>query len=117
MTITIKLPWPDRALQSNSRAHYMVKYRANSKARYDAFWAGKQADLPCWPNAQIFIEYYPPSYRGDIHNVASALKGQIDGIADAMGCDDKGFVVDYPTVWAGKVPGGEVVYRISEGRA
>lgn len=116
MTITVTLPWPDKALQSNSKAHHMVKYRANTKARYAAFYAGKEAKLPCWPDATILIEYYPPSFRGDIHNVPSSLKAQIDGIADAMGCDDKGFVVDYPTVWAGKVKGGKVVYRISEAR-
>jgi hypothetical protein len=92
----------------------MVKYRANKSAKHDGWAAGKAAQLPCWPKAVIFIEYYPHSFRGDVHNVPSSLKGQIDGIAQAMGCDDKGFVVDYPTEWAGKKQGGEIVYRIRE---
>ena len=115
MTITVTLSWPVAALRSNSRTHWGLKARAVATARYEAKVIAEQAKLPCWPNAKIFIEYYPPSYRGDIHNVPSSLKAHIDGIADAMGCDDKGFVVDYPTVWAGKKKGGEVVYRISEG--
>ena len=42
------------------------------------------------------------------------MKAYIDGIADAMGCDDKGFKVDFPSVFAGTKKIGEVVFRISE---
>lgn len=71
-----------------------------------------QAKLPCWPEASILIEYYPPTRRGDPQNVPASLKAYIDGIADAMGCDDRCFKVDYPTVFAGTKKGGEVVFRI-----
>ena len=109
---TVKMPWPARELHSNSRAHYMVRHRAFQSAKFAAKMLCREAKVPCWPNAEILIEYYPPSYRGDIHNVPSALKAYIDGIADALGCDDKSFIVDYPTQWAGKVKGGEVVFHI-----
>lgn len=115
--ITIRLPWPDRALHSNSRAHWAVKHRATAKARYDAAMVARAEKLPCWPNATILIEYYPPSFRGDAQNTPTSLKAYIDGIADAMGCDDRGFAVDYPRVWAGKKKGGEVVFRVFEGTA
>tara|TARA_R110002110_G_scaffold37601_6_gene124054 strand:- start:432 stop:551 length:120 start_codon:yes stop_codon:yes gene_type:complete len=38
----------------------------------------------------------------------------LDGIADAMGCDDRGFKVDYPREFAGTKKGGEVVFRAFE---
>jgi hypothetical protein len=40
------------------------------------------------------------------------MKAYIDGIADAMGCDDRRFRVDFPSVWAGKTERGEVVFRV-----
>lgn len=112
--IEVTLSWPHKNLRSNARVHWGARSRSVADARMEAFYAAKKAGVSCWPNATIFIEYYPPSFRGDIHNVPSSLKAHIDGIADAMGCDDKAFTVDYPTVWAGKKKGGEVVYRVSE---
>ena len=108
----VTLPWPDPVLRSNSRVHWALKARAVKSARHAAFWAAREAKVPCIPDATIFIEYYPKAYREDRQNVPASLKAAIDGIADAMGCDDKGFRVDYPTEWAGKRDPGEVVFRI-----
>ena len=107
--IEIKLPWPAKALHSNSRAHWAVKAASVKLARRQVPMLGK---LPCWPDAEIMVEYYPPSLRGDPQNVPASLKAYIDGIADAMGCSDKLFRVDYPSVFAGTKKGGEVVFRI-----
>lgn len=112
--VEIKLPWPAKALHSNARVHWAVKAGAASKARKEAWLMATQAGLPCWPEASILIEYWPPSRRGDPQNVPSSLKSAIDGIADAMGCDDRCFKVDYPTVFAGTKKGGEVVFRVYE---
>lgn len=110
---TITLPWPDKALSSNARVHHMAKHRATKEARGHAWAKAMEAPrIQCMPQATIFIEYYPKTYRGDIHNVASSLKAYLDGIADAMGCDDKDFRVDYPSVWAGKSDPGKIVFRI-----
>ena len=35
-------------------------------------------------------------------------------LADAMGCDDKCFRVDYPREFAGVKKGGEIVFRVLE---
>ena len=64
------------------------------------------------PDAVIFVEYWPKAYRGDVHNMHGRMKAYIDGIADAMGCDDKNFRVDFPSVWAGKSHAGKVIFRI-----
>jgi crossover junction endodeoxyribonuclease RusA len=110
--IEIKLPWPDKALHSNSRAHWSIKARCTKLARQTAWFEAQYANLPCWPEAEILIEYYPPSLRGDPQNVPSSLKAYIDGIADAMGADDRCFKVDYPTMFAGTKKGGEVIFRV-----
>ena len=110
--LTITLPWPAKDLHSNARVHWAVKARATAKARGEARIIAKGAGVGTWPNATILIEYYPPSRRGDPQNVPASLKPIIDGIADAMGCDDRGFKVDYPSVFAGTKKAGEVVFRI-----
>ena len=110
--VSITLPWPDRALHSNSRAHWAVKARATKEARYGAFALARAAAVGCWPDAEILIEYYPPTRRGDPQNVPTALKAYIDGIADAMGCDDRGFRVDYPREFAGSGKPGKVVFHV-----
>ena len=110
--IEINLPWPAKALHSNARCHWAVKAGATTKARHEACMMAKQAGVGLWPEADILIEYWPPSRRGDPQNVPSSLKAYIDGIADAMGCDDRKFRVDYPSMFAGTKKGGEVVFRI-----
>lgn len=113
----ITLPWPEKALHSNSRAHWAEKARAVKDARNAAWAVSMQTPrVPCAPKARILIEYYPPTKRGDVHNVPYSLKAYIDGIAEAMGCDDRGFDVDYPRVWAGSGKPGKVVFRIFDDR-
>jgi crossover junction endodeoxyribonuclease RusA len=115
MTVcSITLPWPVPALRSNGRAHWRAKAAATKSARFAAKALAIKAGLTPMPSARIFIEYYPKSYRGDVHNVPSSLKAYIDGIADAMGCDDRQFQVDFPALWAGKSPQGEVVFRVEQ---
>jgi len=107
------LPWPNKGLGSNSRLHWAAKSRLTAAARSTAKYAAlEKPAIETIPNATIFIEYYPPTKRGDIHNVPSSLKAYIDGIADAMGCDDKKFNIPYPTEWAGSGKPGKVVFRI-----
>lgn len=112
--IEFALPWPARALHSNARSHWAAKHRATHAARQYAKVIAKQAKIGCWPTATILIEYYPPSRRGDPQNVPSSLKAYIDGIADAMGCDDRHFKVDFPREFAGTKKGGEVIFKVSE---
>jgi len=112
-TIQITLPWPAKPLHSNARAPRMVVAKSTAKARGDARMMAKNAKLPCWPTATILIEYWPPHRKYDCQNCGSACKAYLDGIADAMGCNDKAFKVDYPTVFAGTRKGGEVVFRVS----
>jgi crossover junction endodeoxyribonuclease RusA len=112
--IEIRLSWPAKALQSNARCHWSEKAKATKAARKEAWAAALEQKLPCWPKASILIEYWPRHRRYDVSNVASSLKAHIDGIADAMGVDDRCFRVDYPTMFAGTSKDGAVVFRVYE---
>jgi crossover junction endodeoxyribonuclease RusA len=109
----IVLPWPDGKLTPHAKGHWRPKAAATKEARNMA-WA-KAMEKPAIqtiPNAVIFVEYYPKARRGDVHNMHGRMKAYIDGIADAMGCDDRKFKVEFPSVWAGTDPRGKVVFRV-----
>ena len=109
----ITLPWPDKALTPHAKGHWRAKAAATKAARHMAYLVALEAPrVECIPDARIFVEYWPKAYRGDVHNMHGRMKAYIDGIADAMGCDDKGFRVDFPSVWAGKSNPGKVVFRV-----
>jgi hypothetical protein len=109
----ITLPWPDKALTPHAKGHWQPKAVATKAARNMAYLAAR--DKPAIeriPNATIFVEYWPKARRGDVHNMHGRMKAYIDGIADAMGCDDRDFQVDFPRVWAGTSNPGKVVFRV-----
>lgn len=112
----IELPWPDKALTPHAKGGKWPKIRATKRARALAYaMALKKPRIKTVPDAVIFVEYWPKARRGDVHNMHGRMKAYIDGIADAMGCDDRGFRVDFPSVWAGKDPKGKVVFRVVGG--
>jgi crossover junction endodeoxyribonuclease RusA len=93
----IRLPWPSSALSGHAKGHWRTKHDATKAARHTAFVMARQQQIrDAMPDAELHFTYHPPSYRGDVQNVPHMLKAYIDGIADAMGCDDKGFKVFYP---------------------
>lgn len=109
----ITLPWPDKYLTPHAKGNWQAKARATKDARNMAWAKAMEAPrIDKMPDATIFVEYWPEAYRGDVHNMHGRMKAYIDGIADAMGCDDKRFKVDFPSVWAGRSKPGKVVFRI-----
>lgn len=109
----IELPWPSTKLTPHAKGHWKPKADATKEARKLAWAVATQHPrVQCIPDALIFVEYWPKAYRGDVHNMHGRMKAYIDGIADAMGCDDKNFRVDFPSVWAGKDTRGKVVFRV-----
>ncbi len=110
---TIELPWPDRDLQSNGRADRWTKARKTKAARNLArCLCLERPRVECIPDARLVFEYYPKGFYGDVHNVPSSLKAYIDGIADAMGCDDKKFRVTYPEAWKERSDPPKIVCKI-----
>ena len=113
-TTRIVLPWPPQGLSSNGRAHWASKAKATKGYRVTAFWLAKQAGITGDPQAVLRFSYSPPDLRHrDVQNMPAMLKAAIDGIADAMGCDDRGFRPQFPERFGDVCPGGAVIVTIN----
>jgi hypothetical protein len=113
----IVLPWPARELHPNSRPHWAVKRREVKRAREDAFFAAVAAGArraEFGPGRlQVWIDGYAPDRRRrDADGLLSSLKPALDGIADAMGTDDRWFV-PHPWIKDEVRKPGEVRIRIT----
>ncbi len=65
------------------------------------------------PEARLIVQFMPPDMRHrDLHNMMQALKPAIDGIADAMGCDDRGFRIRWPEEFGPPIRHGRVLIEI-----
>ena len=93
----IKLPFPDAELFPNRKngAHYRKTKEVKDKQRDDAFSLTKQAarayQVPTGhiPLSIVFVE--PSAHHRDLDNMLAAAKAAIDGMAKALGVDDKVF--------------------------
>lgn len=113
----IVLPWPDRALSPNSRGHWSKKSRA-AKAYRKACWAiAKQSGVAVdWEGeVALWLTFFPPDRRHrDDDNLIASFKSGRDGLADALGIDDKRFRL-YPWVSDQVRSGGCVEAVITKG--
>lgn len=90
----VKLPWPARALSPNVRVHWSVEAKAKKKYRRDCYYATRAAKASASASESVTLSFtfYPPHNRGyDKDNLIAQMKSGIDGIADALGIDDKHF--------------------------
>lgn len=118
LTITIVCPWPPVVLGPNQkRRSHWSKYSGKTKEyRTACYWLAKQALGRLRPGLpeRITIGFFPPdALHRDDDNMSGAFKAGRDGIADAMGHDDKH--------WRGKVcnifypphrPNGQIIVQI-----
>jgi crossover junction endodeoxyribonuclease RusA len=111
MTVSVRLPWPPSCLTPNAkrRKHWSV-YRGPAKKYREACWA-----LTLEAKAKgrlVSVTFYPPHRRFDDDSMIGAFKHGRDGIADALGVNDKHFRPSY--IFADPVPGGLIEARIGE---
>lgn len=113
---TITLPWPPKEANPNfKRSHHWSAYRPHIKRyRHDCFWlTEKQLDrkIDTAEKIPLTIEFYPPDKRlRDDDNIISSFKSGRDGVADALGVNDRHFVPTY--TFGDPVKGGKVLVRI-----
>ncbi len=119
--MNIILPYPDKALSPNSRCHWSQRAKAAKKARSDAFYIAREAGMDVATFAgydgklHLWIDYYAKTKNyPDADNCLSATKAFIDGIADALGVNDRRFV-HHPFVKDETHKGGKVEIRITKG--
>lgn len=123
-TLTITLSWPDKALSPNSRVHHFKLRKAQTSANDEAFWLTRSAMGATWGPTVTAISHdgksdiilrqiaHPPDKRHrDRDNVDSALKGHRDGIARALGVNDR-FLRPTGIEWGEPVAGGKIVIEV-----
>lgn len=131
MKIKLTLPWPPMELSQNSRVHRMVKARFTKKARADAYVITKQWMGLAGSSMQMtwrevvesevklafLLDFYPPDRRDhDDDNLIGRFKPSRDGIAQALGINDRKFRT-IPNVHDETHLGGKVVVTIAAGQA
>lgn len=96
--ITIILPWPDPKLNPNRSkgAHWGSTVALRKSARNAAFVLAKQAakgvTFPMGQEIPMAIAFVQPDRRHrDRDNLLAAIKPNLDGVADALGCNDAQF--------------------------
>lgn len=100
----IVLPWPDPKLSPNARIHFRPKAALTRLAREKAGWTAKatkgfqeaqkalQGDGPI----PVTVTFYPPDRRHrDDDNMIGSCKAFRDGVADALGVNDRRFRASY----------------------
>jgi crossover junction endodeoxyribonuclease RusA len=104
---SVVLPWPSGTLSPNSRHHW--RYVAKAKKEYRAACGvlamadGARLAAPVMAQAveagrkiRLHCEFFPPDKRRhDDANLMHRMKSGIDGIADALGIDDRNFKTSY----------------------
>jgi len=100
----IVLPWPDPRLSPNARTHWAVLAKVKKLARKDACTLAtvamplkdKRAIAAGEGRIPITVKFYPPDARlRDDDNAIASFKAARDGIADALGVDDRRFLPIY----------------------
>ncbi len=91
----VTLPWPPKELSPNARKHFMALARTKRKyrevCRVLALAAGVRA-LAGIDRLHVELTFYPPDRRPrDQDNMLAAMKSGLDGLADALGLDDRKF--------------------------
>lgn len=114
--MSVVLPWPPKQLSPNARTHWAVKSKHAKAYRMACFGLCIQAKLEK-PETEgrlhLWLDFYPPDRRHrDDDNMIASFKSGRDGIADALGIDDKRFIC-HPFV--SDQIGGMVKVRITAG--
>ena len=90
----VTLPWPPKGLSPNARTHWRAKAPI-AKAYKQACWAltlEAGVVVPDSPRLALWLDFYPPDRRSrDDDNLVAAFKSGRDGLALALGIDDKRF--------------------------
>lgn len=112
----IVIGYPAKELWPNGRPHHMAEARARKKARTEAAWLALSASKPVLGDGPIPVrlivhaKQYGP--LPDRDNCSAAIKSHLDGIADAIGINDRNFAA--PTVEFAPDRSGKFVIEIGE---
>lgn len=98
-TLTLTLPWPDRAITPNGRSSWQKKARLTASARKTAAGLALEqlrGTKPKWKSAQLAWTLHPKTANfPDDNNAGGYVKAFCDGIADALRMNDADFHSTY----------------------
>ena len=112
---TLILPWPPAVLSPNKRVHWAVRNKAVKSYREECHWLTKASGIRIdWDGiVHLWITMCQPDRRHrDDDNCIAAFKAGRDGVAQALGLDDKRFRI-HPWLSDEVVKGGQVRVRFS----
>lgn len=97
----VTLPFPPKELNPNSRLHFMKVARIKKRYRQTCWALAKEAgfnstSLAGCEAASVHLSFYPPDRRHrDQDNMLAAMKSALDGLAEALHFNDRGFKVTF----------------------
>jgi len=90
----VTLPWPPSGLSPNARVHWTKKAKAAKSYKAACWVLTKEAKLvaPAEGPIDLDIEFVPPDRRHrDLDNMLASIKHGLDGVALALGVNDRRF--------------------------
>lgn len=97
----VVLPFPPSSLAGHNTGHWRNRDREVATYRAEAFHLTRKAlrdygyKAPENGDIAVSIAFIPPNDRGDRVNYPIRIKAQLDGIAEAIGVNDKRFLPEY----------------------
>lgn len=89
----IYLPFPPKSLSPNARLHWSAIAREKKAFRLECFFEARRQGITKLKEAKaltVALEFFPPDRRArDWDNMLAAMKSGLDGLADALGVDDR----------------------------
>lgn len=97
MSNTVTLGWPPKELNPNARIHWAKKNGIAQNYRFACKIISIEAKITAPSETgpiHLWMDFYPPNRRSrDDDNLIAAFKPGRDGLADALGIDDKRFQI------------------------
>ena len=95
---TVTLPWPPKELSPNATLHWAKKAKFKKSYRHDCWALCLEAKLQAPKDGRVHmvITFYPPDKRHrDYDNMVASIKAGLDGMADALGVNDRLFLPQF----------------------
>jgi crossover junction endodeoxyribonuclease RusA len=99
MKAEIYLSWPSNKLSSNARLHWATKAKAVKAYRKECGWQTIASGIGKInaSSLKVTTTFFPPDRRHyDADGLLSRMKSGFDGVADAIGLDDKYWTLGGP---------------------
>lgn len=114
--VDVELPFPPAILSGHAKGNGQWAKIAQTKKHRQ--WALDAAKAAGWAapegkgDIHLLVAFYPADRRGDRWNFVARAKAQVDGLADAMGVNDRRFLPRF--IFAEPCKNARVVYSLLE---